>query len=103
MRVAHGPRPAFGSNAYGRASDRCIGLGDEGRGGANPEEGELLLEVAAHELAAVVVPQGETGGDPLVVASEVGAHALAEWLEGPTLALGRCGGYGGRGSGRCNM
>ena len=39
----------------------ALGLGDEGRGGANPKEGELLLEVAAQKLAAMVVPQGESG------------------------------------------
>ena len=37
--------------------------------------------MVAHELAAVVMPERQAGGDALAVAVEVLADALAEWLE----------------------
>ena len=69
----------------------ALGLGDGDCAGANPEGGESLLEVAAHVLAAVVVAQGEAGGNPGVVSSEVSSDTLPEWFARlvASLALGR--------------
>src|SRR5262249_43923386 len=51
---------------------------DEARRAGHAEEAQLPLEVVADGGAAVVVPDGQTRGNPRVEAAEVLAHALAE-------------------------
>src|SRR3982751_5515042 len=55
---------------------------DEGRRALDAQEAQLLLEIAGHVLAAVVVADRETAGDVLREAAEVAPHPLAERLEG---------------------
>ena len=55
---------------------------DEGRRALDAQEAQLLLEVAGHVLAAVVVADREAAGDVLREAAEVAPHPLAERLEG---------------------
>jgi hypothetical protein len=57
-------------------------LPDVGRAAADAEEVEFRLVVARHELAAVVVAEGEACGDALPVASEALPDPLADHLEG---------------------
>src|SRR4051794_40661382 len=54
---------------------------DEGGRALDAEEGQLLLEVVGHVLRAVVVADGEAGGDGAGEAAEMAAHALADGLE----------------------
>src|SRR5262249_27292195 len=68
-------------------SDKTFGdavalrLPDEARRAGHAEERQLLLKVVTHGGTAVVVADGQPGGDPLVEAAEVLAHALAERLQ----------------------
>src|SRR5690348_14351571 len=58
-----------------------FGLPDEARRAGHAEEGQLPLEVVAPVGAAMIVPNGQPCGDPLVEAAEVLASALAERLQ----------------------
>src|SRR5215207_8198746 len=59
----------------------ALGLADEGRAARDAQEAQLGLEVVAHELAAVVMPDGQAGRHVGLIAREVPADALAERLE----------------------
>src|SRR6187455_2440111 len=59
----------------------ALGGADEGRRRRGAEPGDLLLEVARHVLAAVVVADGETLGSVLPDPAEVFGDALADRLE----------------------
>src|SRR5215813_14113564 len=50
----------------------------EGRAARDPQEAQLGLEVIAHELAAMILPQRQPGGDLLAVGAEVGLDALPQ-------------------------
>src|SRR5215218_5170408 len=53
----------------------------EGGRTLDAEEGEFLLEVIRHVLAAVVVANGQTSGDLLRECCKVTPDALADWLQ----------------------
>src|SRR5579884_2399645 len=53
----------------------------EGRAAGNPQEAQLGLEVVAHELAAMIMPQGQPGGELFAVGPEVGLDALPQGFQ----------------------
>jgi hypothetical protein len=55
---------------------------DEARARLDPEEADLGLEVVTDVLRAVVVAQGQAGGDARLEAAVDGSDALADRLEG---------------------
>jgi hypothetical protein len=63
-----------------RALDAAVAFGSsyERRAGAQPQELELVLEVIADVLRAVIVPQLDTGGDLLADGFEAAAYRLAD-------------------------
>lgn len=58
----------------------AFGAADEGGAGLGAQEGDLVLEVAAHVLGAVVVADGETGGG-LAYSAEAGTDALEDGFQ----------------------
>src|SRR5215216_2080425 len=71
-----------------KGADKALGAAvalrfpDEGRTASDAQEAQLGLEVIAQELAAMIVPQRQPGGDLLAVGAEVGGDALPQRLEG---------------------
>src|SRR5712692_8762970 len=59
----------------------ALGFSHEGRATADSQEAQFGLEVIAHELAAMVVPQGQPVGDLLTVGTEVGPYSLPQGLQ----------------------
>src|SRR5579884_807260 len=53
----------------------------EGRAAGNPQEAQLGLEVVAHELAAMIMPQGQPRGELFAVGPEVGLDALPQGFQ----------------------
>src|SRR5918911_1859101 len=54
----------------------ALRLPHEGRAAGDAEEAQLRLDQIAHELAAMIVPQRQPGGDLLAIGGEVGLDAL---------------------------
>src|SRR5919199_1349081 len=52
------------------------------RTAGDAQEPQLGLEQMAHELAPMIVPQGQPDSDLLAVSAEVGLDALTERLQG---------------------
>src|SRR5450759_644615 len=57
-------------------------LADEAWRGVHTQKADLILEVLAHVLCAVVMTQDEAGGDLGAESAEVLAHALTDGFEG---------------------
>ena len=60
----------------------AFGLANERRRRFHAQETDLILEVVAHELRAVIVPESKSSGGVSLEASEVFMDALPEWLHG---------------------
>lgn len=58
----------------------AFGAAEEGGAGLGAQEGDLVLEVAAHVLGAVVVADGEIGGG-LAYSAEAGTDALEDGFQ----------------------
>src|SRR5215475_9581294 len=63
-----------------RFARRCC-TAYERRAGHDPEETQLVLEVVAHVLAAVIVARLQTRGHPLGISAEERAHPLPQRLD----------------------
>jgi hypothetical protein len=74
--------------AKGRVSRPRLGAAvafrrpDEGRRAGDAEKGQLFLEVVDDVLRAVIVPDGEPGGDLVIEPAEALPHALPDRLQG---------------------
>jgi len=76
-------RSAPRSRCAGRRTGSAVTfrLAHERRRALDAEEADLGLEVVAHVLAPVIVPEREAGGDVLGERAEALAHRLSDRLE----------------------
>ena len=68
------PEEAFDTAVSVRLANEC-------RRRLDPQEGEFVLEVVAHELRGMIVPESESFGGACLESSEVLMDALAEGFE----------------------
>ena len=73
------PEEAFDTAIAFRLANEC-------RRRLNPQEGEFVLEVIAHELGTVIVPESESFGGAAPEAAEVLTDTLAEGFPEPRSA-----------------
>src|SRR5262245_45891449 len=85
--ILHGGEVLDPEELFFQGADEALGAAvalrfpHEGRAAGEAQEPQLRLEVLAHELAAMIVPQGQSRSDLLLIRTEVSPDALPQGLQ----------------------